>query len=245
MQESIPISSSSLEALSHKYEVITQNLANTNTAGYKRRNLSFAQELAAKLRVGESPSTSAATKISQTPNVDFTQGAAVLTGRPLDVALKGKGFFVIESPEGPVYTRNGSFRANKSGQLVDILGRTVSGDGGPITIPGTASTASIQVSQEGQISVDGAPVGKLKVVEFTDMTKLTPAGASCFQASPEAGLKTANNVVVAQGYQEASNVNVVEELVDLIMVTRLYEANLKTISTQDEKMKNLLRVAVG
>jgi flagellar basal body rod protein FlgG len=179
--------------------------------------------------------------------LDFSQGGVVETGRSLDLALYGKGFFVIETPEGPLYTRNGIFHSNSNGQVVNSDGKLVAGEAGPISIPNGVSHSQINVSSDGNISVGEAVIGKFRMVDFKDNErKLIPAGANCFQM-PEEGIEpvTAEHIVVKQGYQEASNVKMVDELVDMIMVSRLYEANMKLISVNSEASSSIMNVAMG
>lgn len=239
MSDPIETTTSSLQALSDQYHAIAHNLANVNTAGYKRRCSSFVQLLQ------QAQTLSDIALIVDQVSIDFSQGALTRTGRPLDVGLEGKGFFVLETPEGPLYSRSGVFRTNAEGQLVDSSGRTVAGEAGPIVIPTTASTAAVGVSADGSISVAGRGVGKFRLVEFENEMDLVPVGGNCFRAPVDAVTTPATNTAVRQGFQEASNVRIVGELVGLITVTRLYEANLKAIQTQDETMKNILQVAMA
>lgn len=239
MSDPIETTTSSLQALSDQYHAIAHNLANVNTAGYKRRCSSFLQLLQ------EAQALSDIALIVDQVSIDFSQGALTCTGRALDLGLEGKGFFVLETPEGPLYSRSGVFRTNAEGQLVDSSGRTIAGEGGPIVIPSTASTAAVGVSADGSISVAGQGVGKFRLVEFENEMDLVPVGGNCFRAPVDAVTTPATNTAVRQGFQEASNVRVVGELVGLITVTRLYEANLKAIQTQDETLKNILQVAMA
>ena len=235
--------SSSVKGLTREFDLIAHNLANVSTPGFKRRYNDFSkslmdQEDAASKKNGE--------KIESHAAIDFTQGNFVETGRSLDVALCGKGFFVIETPQGPLYTRNGMFRLNENGQIVDLAGRIVAGESGPITIPETVGLSQITVASDGSISGAGLPIGKFELVDFQDkQTKLFPAGLNCFQAPKNIEPETAENMIVKQGFQEGSNVQMVEELVDMIMVSRLYEANMKFISKSGETSKNLLDVAMS
>ncbi len=247
MSDSIAETGSTLEALSQQYRAIAHNLANASTAGYKRRCTTFVQDLQRQMDIGPGADGSSVTagEVQGETSVDFTQGALTRTGQPLDLALKGKGFFVIETTQGPRYTRNGAFRTNQEGQLVDPLGRTVAGEGGPIVIPNTVSILAIQVSKDGSVLADGRTIGKLRVVAFEDEGMLVAMGSNCFRAPSEATPNAAPDAAVQQGFQEASNVRPVEELVDLIRVTRLYEANIKAMDTKDENMKNILQVAMS
>lgn len=238
MQDSIGPIASSLEALTEQYRAITQNLANANTAGYKRRVTAFQQSLAGRMSPA-GPEAALEARVADRGAVDFAQGSLARTDSPLDLALDGGGFFVLETPSGPVYTRNGSFTVNANGQLVDKAGRMVAGEGGPVVVPPGVSAQKVSVDRDGQLSADGKALGKLRVVRFQDASALTPVGNGGYVA-PRGASAAPATVGVHQGYQESSNVNVVEELVGLITVTRLYEANARNIRAQDERMKTLL-----
>jgi len=243
MSDFIEATTSSLEALSDEYRAIAHNLANVSTAGYKRRCTSFVQLLQAKMSGAEEAATSGT--VVEEMSIDFTQGALTKTGRALDLALAGKGFFVLETPDGPMYTRHGVFLTNDTGQLVDSAGRIVAGEAGPIVIPPAVNPQNVQVSQDGTLSAGGAAFGKVRLVEVEDESVLLPVGDSCYRPAEGVEPTAAAGAAVQQGYQEASNVRAVEELVALITVTRMYEANLKAIQTQDERLRNILQVAMS
>lgn len=236
--------STTIDALTQEFEILTHNLANASTVGYKRRCNAFSISLKEHL-VGVdsySPGT-----INIDSALDFSQGNLVRTGRPLDCALFGVGFFVVETPNGPLYTRNGVLRTNSSGQLVDSSGRIIAGQAGPITIPATVALSQLNIAANGTISAAGVNVGQFRIIDFAENEgKLVSAGENCF-AMPDENIHPAAAVaaVVKQGFQEASNVKVVDELVDMIMVTRLYEANMKTISAQTESTGSIMTVAMG
>lgn len=236
------ITSSSLEGLNQEYLSITNNLANASTVGYKRRLSAFAQVLS-----GEQSSAQMAEfgKIETTAAVDFSQGGVNHTGRNLDLALAGDGFFVVETPQGELYTRNGTFRLNNDRQLVDSTGQMVAGLSGPIVMPASTSTLDIQVSRDGSISAGGTVIGKLKLVKFENPQKLEAYGGNYFRAVEGVVAELADGLTVEQGVQESSNVDIVKELVSLIMVTRVYEANIKSITTRDEQIENILNVAMS
>jgi len=236
--------SSSTDALMQEFYIITHNLANVSTVGYKRRCNAFSRSLEAQGEVSETYSPG---DIDLDSVFDFSQGSITETGRPLDFALYGKGFFVIETPEGPLYTRNGTFLTNQTGQIVDTQGRIVAGEGGPITVPSGTALSQLNVSSDGSISAGGAAIGKFRVVDFGDNeNKLVPAGGNCY-LMPEEDIEpvAVERIVVKQGYQESSNVKMVDELVDMIMVTRLYEANMKLLSTQREASSSIIGVAMS
>lgn len=243
MAETTTQVSSSTDALMREYYIITHNLANVSTVGYKRICNVFSKALEAQ---EPSAQTYSPENIDLNSSLDFSQGDIVQTGRPLDFALFGRGFFVIETPEGPLYTRNGMFHINQNSQIVNTDGRLVAGQAGPITVPSGAGLSELNVSGDGSISAGGTTIGKFKLVDFGDNeSKLLPAGASCYRIPENIEPAAVENIVVKQGYQEASNVKIVDELVDMIMVSRLYEANMKLISSQKENSSSIIGVAMG
>jgi flagellar basal-body rod protein FlgF len=237
MQNSVDTIGPALQALTQQYTTITQNLAHVNTAGYKRTKVSFVQSLANQMN-----GTPAGSIASQS-GIDFSPGGLAKTDAPLDLALDGKGFFTIDTPQGECYTRNGGFRVNQLGQLTDSLGRTVAGMNGPLVIPKNFPLGKLKISADGQITADRVTVGKLKLVDFEDPKVLQSVGGSCFTATANAIVNPAK-CTVQQGFQESSNVSMVEELVGLITVSRMYEANMRTVQTHDDQSKNLLNVAM-
>jgi flagellar basal-body rod protein FlgF len=236
---------SSVDALTREFEIITHNLANASSTGFKRRCNAFTKVLD---KQRGKPDTYTPGTVDLKSAFDFSQGNLIQTGRTLDFALGGRGFFVVETPNGPLYTRDGAFDINQNGQIVDSMGRTVSGESGPITLPKSVSTSDIRVLADGQVTAGGSAIGKFKVVDFKkeDESQLVPAGNNCFvmldknvQPVPTA------NTLIKQGSQESSNVKVVDELVDMVMVTRLYEANMRYVSAQKENSNALTSVAMG
>ncbi len=234
----------SIDALMQEFYIITHNLANVSTVGYKRRCNAFSRSLEAQ---GSDWETYSPGTIELDSAFDFSQGSITQTGRALDLALYGKGFFVIETTEGPLYTRNGMFRTNSNGQIVDSEGRTVAGEAGPIMIPGGVGLSQLSVASDGSISAGGTAIGRFSIVDFgADEDKLVPAGANRYRM-PEEGIVpvAAEQIVVKQGYLESSNVKMVDELVDMIMVSRLYEANMKVVSSQTQTSSSIMSVAMG
>lgn len=235
--------SSTINGLTSEFDLIANNLANVSTVGYKRRVNDFSKSLMAQ---EDAIDKKYGKEVTAHTAIDFTQGNFVQTGRTLDMALCGKGFFMIETPDGPLYTRNGMFRLNENSQIVDLAGHIVAGESGPITIPQAVDVSQLSVADDGNISADKVPLGKLKLVDFLENEKkLAPAGLNCFKAPKNIKPETAENVVVKQGFQEGSNVKMMEELVDMIMVSRLYESNMKLISKGGETSKELLNVAMS
>lgn len=235
-----------LTGLAEEYHAIAHNLSNSATAGYKRLFGRYTGS-GVTAKAGAGGETAGAEAAGSAPTastgIDFSQGRLVRTGRTLDVALSGKGFFVVETDGGERYTRNGVFRANAEGQLVDGSGHTVAGEGGPVILPGSVSPTEIEIAADGRILAGGTAIGQLRVVEFEDPSVLTAQGAGAFVAPSDARPTAAENTTVQQGFQEASNVDAVTELVGLIKVTRLYQANIHTMASGKDRTRDLLRVA--
>jgi len=241
MNELVAQISSGVDELTREFNIIVHNLANVSTVGYKRRCNAFAKSL-----MDQEPTATASGEVSLNTTFDFSEGEMVRTGRSLDFALCGKGFFMVETPQGPLYTRNGIFHLNQNGQIVDSDGRIVAGEAGPISIPPNAGISQLSVSSDGNISVDGTSIGKFKLVDFKDgESELVAVGASCFQSPEGITAEPPENLIVKQGFQESSNVQMVEELVDMMMVSRLYEANVKFVSAQNDISKSIIDVAMG
>jgi flagellar basal-body rod protein FlgF len=245
MTQAVTQIGSSVDALTRELEIIANNVANANTAGFKRLSNAFSKVLDSQKGDAE---TYAPGTIDLKTGLDFSQGNMVQTGRSMDYALSGSGFFVVETQNGPLYTRNGVFSTNQNGQIVDEMGRKVEGENGPITLPSGVSVSAIHVTSGGEITAGGASIGKFKVVDFadSDKSKLVSVGNSCFAMSDN-NVKTtsATNVVVKQGFQESSNVKIVDEMVDMVMITRLYEANMRSVTAQKENANSLTSVAMG
>jgi flagellar basal-body rod protein FlgF len=234
--------SSKINQLAQEFDVVTNNMANVSTVGYKRRMNDFAKLMTDKLN------PSGKNNQQDSPVVyDFTQGTLDQTGGKLDFAICGSGFFTIETPDGPLYTRNGLFHLDRDGQIVDSQGRFLSGEAGPITIPPTVGIMDVSVALDGTVSAGGAAVGKLKLADFGDnQNKLAAVGANCFKMMDSKIKPTEpKDTTVQQGALEGSNVQLVEELVDMITVSRLYESNMKFLNVQKDSSQSLMSVAMA
>jgi flagellar basal body rod protein FlgG len=233
----------SLDALSRQFDMIAHNIANVSTAGFKRRCNVFTKALEAQSQMsagsaGENAATEAV--------FDFSQGHLVQTDRTLDVAIQGPGFFVIETPDGPMYTRHGVFETNRNGQIVDSSGRTVAGLAGPIVVPAERGISSVYIADDGRVNAGDALIGEFRVVEFPgNQDALYAAGENCFRAPDGIEPADVERPVLKQGYQEASNVKLVDELVNMIVVSRMYESNMRFVSGKREASGSLMSVAMG
>jgi flagellar basal-body rod protein FlgF len=224
-----------MSAIEQQHELTAENLAHANVTGFREKGVSFEtfdrmlQARAPDSNVGELAGTHVFKQYTS-----FEGGTLQHTGNPFDVAVDGKGFFVVEGPSGPLYTRNGSFRITNTGELVTTSGMPVTGDGARITVPPTSN--QITISADGSVVADGVQVGRLQMAEFENPDNLVPVGTTVFQAPPGT-TPTPGNSLVLQGYVESSNVQVVHQLVNLIAGMRHYEAAqraLKAISDSVE-----------
>ena len=233
----------SVDSLTKQYSIIAHNLANINTAGYKRTVNSFSRELLSRLSDVQNEADPEG-QINIDSGVDFSQGSLLKTQRSLDLAINGKGFFVVETPSGAFYTRNGMFQVNLQGQLVDDEGRMVSGTDGPIIIPSGVSVQEISIDEGGDISTTAGSLGRLKIVDFKeDESELFPVGKNCFGAPQGLQPAVAEKALVRQGYQENSNVNRMEEVVNLMTVSKLYEMHMRLLVRRRENAKTIIGVA--
>lgn len=232
-------SAGALQVAERNQEVIAHNLAHAHIPGFRRQLVafeSFAQDQqSAGMQVGHTSSVGAPT---HRPITVFEPGAMQHTDRPLDVAINGDGFFTIEGPNGPLYTRNGAFEMDPQGVLQTSGGQPVSGTSGKITIP--PGTIQIQIREDGNVLADGNQVGQIKLAAFDDPNQLTRAGTTLFEA-PRGVRPKDSQATMQQGYRETSNVQVVDEMVRMIAGMRMYEASqraMRAISDATELRTN-------
>ena len=235
-----------------RLDVISNNMANASTTGYKKQNVtsqSFDDELAVRINDNNRDTTSKypigymnlGVKIGETYH-DFSQGSLRETGNTYDLALSGDGFFTIQTTNkqgetSTKYTRDGSFTVNTEGYLVTKDGDYVLDTNGErIQIPGAQTAQNVVFDQNGNILVDGQQVATLGIAAFENPQALLLYGENMYEATDAAGLQ-ASTAMVNQGYLEMSNTNVVEEMVDMITITRAYEAGRKMIQTVDGSLQ--------
>ncbi len=223
-------------------DTLANNLANVNTAGFKANKLSyqsFPEMLISRMSAaGTTPVGGVMTGSAVYGSVvNFQPGAIQETGNPLDLALGGDGFFTVKDPASGqmFYTRAGSFTVDSQGYLITLAGDRVQGDAGDILMP--LHNGKIQISTEGEINVDGAAVGRLKVARFADNNTLQKVGDTKFAATAVSRLQEGDIVEVRQGQLEQSNTNPITELVNNIQGVRLYEALQKNIHLSNETLQ--------
>ena len=172
---------------------------------------------------------------------DHAPGALIRTGSPTDIAIGGDGFFVIGAPWGEGYTRDGRFTLDKEGQLVTVSGNyPVLGEQGPIVLP---AGSRMDVSPAGEVKVDGAVVDKIRLVTVADKKMLEPVSGAIFRVvASEGQIEEVLSPKVIQGYIESSNVRMVDEMMNLVMVSRLYGINVKLVQTRDGNLARALEM---
>ncbi len=218
-----------------RLEAAAQNLANVSTAGYKAERLVFrVKPLDTGLPGALDPvlGRSAAQVVEAETVRDFSPGPVRLSGNPLDVAIKGGGFFAVTTPRGERYTRQGTFALDADGYLVTAHGERVQGDGGDLRLgPG-----EVAIGEDGTITVDGTAAGRLKLVSFGERPPLVSEGAALYAAAPGVAATplAEADVHVQQGALEAANVDAVAGMVELVDVARGYESYMHALRRLDE-----------
>lgn len=224
-----------------KQEAIANNVANAGATGFKR-NIVFARELAqAETKMAPRKSDWEQT-VANYITIDFSPGVFDKTDNPLDLAIEGDGFFMLQADDGTtVLTRSGSFVVDSSGFLAYPGGFRVLGDGGPIQV----GNGPLAVAQTGEVEVDGVPIGRIVPQAPADLDSLQRLGGSLFAVPEGVELLPPLAATVRQGYLETSNVDVVNEMVDMIVAYRTYEANARALQVQDSTLDHLLGKVAG
>lgn len=235
-----------------RLDIISNNLANSATVGYKQENVTsqaFRDMLAYRIKDGSNAYVdepvghmNLGVKIGET-YMNWEQGSLRQTENPFDFAIQGKGFFTVSVTDSSgnsslYYTRNGCFTRDVNGYIVDADGNRLQGQGGDIQIP--LDAVEISVDGAGAIYADGTYVDTIKLTDFEDYNYLNLYGENFYEAV-DGAVETDSLATIEQGYTEQSNVNVIDEMVSMITITRAYEAGQKMIQTQD----NLLNRSVN
>ncbi|MBI5634156.1 MAG: flagellar basal-body rod protein FlgF [Nitrospirae bacterium] len=237
MNKGIYIALSGATLKQTQMDIISNNLANANTAGFKRDKISFQEHLLSQMnnRV-EYPDGRTLSSIG-TVTTDHAPGSVVHTGNDFDIAIDGEGFLTLENGQ---YTRRGDLRLDSEGYVVNHRGVKVLGTGGPIQI---TAEGRVSISNEGEVSVKTAEaelsvMGTIRVVTFSDTTTLSKSGEDAFTADSQAPQTV--TAAIAQGYLEKSNVDAVKEMVQMITALREFEAYQKAIQSFDDSIGRVL-----
>jgi flagellar basal-body rod protein FlgG len=254
MNLSLYSAATGMEAQQLNLNTIANNLANVNTPGFKRSKIEFQDLLYQKPRASGTDSGGGnlvptgievgnGSRVASTSKV-FTQGQLTSSGEKFDIAIQGDGFFEIQRADGTVgYTRDGSFKLNAQGQVVTTDGLPVLN--GFQQVP---AGADITISEDGQVTIStagGSQSFRLTLTRFANPSGLRSLGGNLYEETPASGTPETGAPGeqgfgrTIQGYVEASNVNIVEEMVNLIIAQRAYEINSKSIQTSDEMLQNV------
>ena len=232
--------------LERQMDVVANNVANVNTNGFKADRSLFEEFLTSRAHEDNFVGRDRRISFVQDRGTfkDFTQGASELTKNPLDVAIDGPGFLVVQTPVGERYTRDGGLKINNQGQLVNSSGYPVLGGSGPIVLQPTDKEVTIAADGnvtvlEGTNRVDSVR-GKLRVVRFADAQKLVKEGSNLYSAGDGLGAQPDTVSKVQQGFIEKSNVSSVAEMSRMIEVTRAYSS----ISTMLQQLGDLRKSSI-
>lgn len=206
---------SALAYWERRQEVVTNNLANADTNGFRAQR-TFASAIGDALPVAGTA-------------LDTRAGALKQTGNSLDVALGGDGYFVVDTAQGERFTRAGSFRLDTSNRLVDQSGNPVLGEGGPIVLP----RGTVSIDAAGGVSVDGKMVDRLRIETVPAGTDMPHEAGTFLVPDPSRTAVDPASRSVQQGYLEDSNVNTIGSMVDMISIQRSYSAIQRTMTTLD------------
>lgn len=261
MIRSLDIGATGMLAQQLNVDVISNNIANMTTSGFKRQRAAFQDLIYQNIDKPGSTSSDAGTTVPAGIQIGLgvrpgsvvrqhAQGAIRLTENPLDLAITGEGYFQIELPDGQTaYTRDGTLQINENGEIVTVQGYMVSPS---ITIP--ADATSIDINLDGEVLVTtssqttSSNVGQLQLANFVNQAGLNAIGDNLFletdaSGSPATGVPNqAEFGAIRQGALEQSNVNVVEEITELITAQRAYEMNSNVIETSDELLQTLTQL---
>lgn len=254
MIRSLSVAATGMEAQQLNIDIISNNLANVNTAGFKKSRGDF-QDLLYQTIVPAGAASSGSTQVPTGIQVGmgvkaaavqkiFTQGEYQQTGNPLDIAVEGDGFIQVMQPDGQIaYTRAGALKLDSEGKIVTSDGYSIEPN---ITIPSTAT--SITIGSSGIVSVRDAngsvtDVGQIELAKFLNPAGLNSIGKNLYLTTPSSGEAMTGTPglegfgTISQGFLEMSNVNVVQEMVNMIVAQRAYEVNSKAIQTADEMLQ--------
>ncbi len=227
-----------------RMEILANNLANINTTGFKR-DRGFAEALDDAAVAAEAAGTNGEVVRQY---IDFSEGSLNQTGNPLDIALQGRGFLVVDTPNGQRFTRNGNLQLALDGSLVTAQGYPVLGTAGRIQVPDPQHLpqGSLLISETGEVMVGKQHLGQLRIADFEDYQALQKDHESLFVADPGTpvieGRQSATTI--RQGVLEESNVEGLEEMVAMIELSRSFEADQKALQAQDATLEKTNDVGI-
>lgn len=260
MIKSLNTAATGMQAQQNNMDVIANNIANVNTYGFKKSRAEFEDLVYHNLKdPGQASGLQSVTPTGVQTGLgvrtaavqkDFTMGQAIQTKNPLDVQIEGPGFFQVRTPDGEIaYTRDGSFKKDGNGKIVDKNGNALIPD---LVIPATA--IQVEISPTGEVrcihdkNADPQILGQIDIVNFINPAGLKNVGKNLFSSTPASGQPnsarpgTSGMGFLQQGEVESSNVSIVDEMVNMITAQRAYETNSKVIQTSDQMLQTAVNV---
>jgi len=243
MIKGIHTTESSMRPKLARMEVLANNLANINSTGFKKDKL-FVQVLnESAITAGKDGDFD---DVNTRKYVDFSDGSLAETGNPLDLAMQGPGFFVVDTPVGPRFTRAGSFRFDADGKLVTSGNLPVQGATGYIRLPQAIQEVQgeIRVLETGEMMLGKDLIGQLSIVNFARPSDLVKDGASFFRTAPgQLPIEVADGTAaVRQGFLEESNVDGIEEMMEMIELNRGFETDQKALQSLESSVERALDI---
>jgi flagellar basal-body rod protein FlgF len=240
MENALLIGLSRQMSLAREMDVLANNMANVNTTGFKARSTRFAEFISPTARAEsfENRDKRVSFVIDRGTPIDLSAGAIERTGNPLDAAIKGEGYFVVQTSAGPRFTRDGAFEVNAKGEMVTQRGHRVLGENGPIVF--SPGETGLRIAEDGNVLTDQGQRGKLRLVNFTSPRRLRNEGdnlLSAFETPKPAGPTTK----IETAALERSNVRPVVEMTRLIEVQRAYQSIAGIIGRTDEIRRNAIQ----
>lgn len=240
-------SASALSALERWQETVAHNITSGETNGYRKRTVNFSTTTAGQIQTDPKARSGGGETSFQTlfpkvnTGINFGTGQTQPTKRDLDVAIQGEGFFEVQMEDGTrAYTRNGEFRLRNDRTITTSSGAQVlTQAGAPITLLPNGGT--LVVNRDGTLFQGDVALGRLSVQRFADPASLVPAAGGFFVAPAGVAPEAVEDPDLLQGYLESSNVTPLREMVDLVLISRAYEANQKIISAIDQQMEKTLQ----
>ncbi|MGD9637716.1 MAG: flagellar basal-body rod protein FlgF [Alphaproteobacteria bacterium] len=240
MNNTLYISLSRQTALWRQLDVVANNMANMNTTAFKADNSLFSQYLV-KTPNGSTPDKTLAFTQDYGLVEDFSEGPMSATSNPLDVAIHGDGFFVLEGSDGETYSRDGQFKLNSDGMLVNSDNLPVlSTNNAPIFL--APNEQDIEIARDGTVSTENGEIGKIKIVAFEDNQKLTKTYGSLYATTKDNPAKEVETVNVEQGMLEQSNVQPINEITKMISLQRSYGNVQQMIDSEYERLGKAIDV---
>jgi len=234
MLRSLYIASTGMLAQREKMDIVTNNIINVDTTGYKKDTLlskSFKDMMIESMNGSDIGEQNTGIHVDDVVT-SFDQGDLEQTDRLSDLALEGDGFFVVNTSDGIRYTRDGAFAVSSGGYLVNSEGNYVQGTNGNIYV----GKGDFAIDEKGNVSVDGKTVNKLQLVTFSDLTGLEKVGSNMFAAGSAGAPQAATNCKVKQGWLESSNVDMAEEMVTMTELNRAYQVNQRVLTMLDQSL---------